>query len=189
MQRQTEVSAWRDGQWHWKPLIRRINTHSNCPRFNRKLCIHTHARRRTRSHRYGGCPAATGNQDRASCYRSPMTLLIPSWLSLCSAPHIPPINRTACQLILPSWLLSPLPSILHGAPTKDTELPPLRPYQHFTSPPTTLLHDTWGSKSLFHTTQTSIIPSELYHSSKLPSLITQTHIRNHLCVLLISFSE
>lgn len=144
-----------------------------------KRCIHTHRRGRTRSHRYGGCPAATGNQDGASCYRSPMTLLIPSWLSLCSAPHIPPINRTACQLILPSWLLSLLPSISHGAPntlsfrlcTLNSTLQP---------PPTIttsaiLLYDTWGSKSLVHTTQTSIMPSRLYHSSKLPSLITQTH--------------
>ena len=90
--------------------------------------------RRTRSHRYGGCPAAPGHQDGASCYRGPMTLLIPSWLSLRSAPHIPPINRTACQLILPSWLLSLLPSILQGGP-KHTKLPTPRPYPHLTTPP------------------------------------------------------
>lgn len=81
---------------------------------NIKFCIHTHVKTRARSHRYGGCPAATGNQDGASCYRSPMTLLIPSWLSLCPAPHIPPINRTACQLILPGFFS--LPSIKPRAP-------------------------------------------------------------------------
>lgn len=86
--------------------------------------------------RYGGFPAATGNQDAASCYRSPMTLLIPSWLSPRSAPHIPPINRTACQLILPSWLFSLLPSILHWAPnTLSFRLDTLAPYTpHFTDP-------------------------------------------------------
>lgn len=94
---------------------------------NIKFCIHTHVKTRTRSHRYGGCPAATGNQDGASCYRSPMTLLIPSWLSLCPVPYIPPINRTACQLILPRFFS--LPSIKPKAPQIYSKLPRLHPYQ------------------------------------------------------------
>lgn len=70
-----------------------------------KLCIHTCQETHTFTQIWW-LPAAPGRQDGASCYRGPMTLLIPSWPSLRSLPHIIPINRTALRLILPDWLLS-----------------------------------------------------------------------------------
>ena len=59
-----------------------------------QIITHSH------THRYECCPAAASNHGRASCYRTPMTLLIPPWPGARSLPHITPINRPACQLNL-----------------------------------------------------------------------------------------
>lgn len=101
----------------------------------------THVRRR--SHRYGGRAAAAGTQDGASCYRSPMTLLIPSRLSLRSAPHIPPINRTACQLISPCCRYY----TFHFMGPRTHWASAFSSLTHALQLPTIWLHDTWGSTS------------------------------------------
>lgn len=140
---QTLGSERADADW-----ICRIFPPSQTFSLEQKNCAFIHVRRHTFT-QIRWLPAAPGRQDGASCYRGPMTLLIPSWPSLRSAPHIIPINRAALRLILPDWLSSsPAFFFTWGPSTREAS-------DSATPPP---LLDTWGPKSLVHVKQISNIP-------------------------------
>lgn len=95
------------GQWQRSHVSPQGNTLPQTPSLAQKI-VHSH-------NIWGPTHALAQIRWLSSCYgRSGRSVVLQKpddsahsflWLSLCSAPHIPPINRTACQLVLPSWLL------------------------------------------------------------------------------------